>query len=484
VSSTTKKPLFAPYVVNENHILALKHSGAVRHGDRYLFGQYVVGDHVEISVKDYLLKSSHFKRLLKGYTVGVEYPDNDLYLDPYFVGLWLGDGTSAEAAVTTADAEVKSYLYDFAKLHGINITVKHQARTAPTYRISTKIKPRYGIWNCISSRLRMLGLLNNKHIPEQYLRNSREKRMQLLAGLLDSDGHLNASGGYTISTKWEHLAGQINYLVKSLGLACKVKKVNATNQTKKMFVAYSISIYGEGLENIPVIVARKKASKRTQIKDPLRSGIRVKSVGVGNHHGFTLDGDGLFLLGDYTVTHNSPYIGTFLQMLLEDSDDHVLCYLWHRQVYEIIGNMLDKAKIPYAMFTGSESPAKKAKEKERFVSGECRLMLMSLRAGAGVDGLQDVCSTTVHGELDWSPGVHEQGIGRVYRDGQKKPVNAWFLHTHDGSDPLIMEVCGIKREQIEGIKNPGADVIEELQIDRNKAMDLARRILDKHRSGR
>ncbi len=73
--------------------------------------------------------------------------------------------------------------------------------------------------------------------------------------------------------------------------------------------------------------------------------------------------------------------------------------------------------------------------------------MMSLRSGAGVDGLQEVCRVGVFGELDWSPMTHKQCLGRLFRDGQTQEVIGYFLHCEDGSDPTVMEVLGIKRGQ-------------------------------------
>lgn len=81
-------------------------------------------------------------------------------------------------------------------------------------------------------------------------------------------------------------------------------------------------------------------------------------------------------------------------------------------------------------------------------------MIISLRSGAGLDGLQRVTSTVVIGELDWSPKVHEQNIGRVYRDGQKEPCVAYYLVADEGSDPVIADVLGLKEAQATGIIDP------------------------------
>lgn len=186
------------------------------------------------------------------------------------------------------------------------------------------------------------------------------------------------------------------------------------------------------------------------------------------------------LMRQATGIAKAPFIAAFLKMLIEDGQT-VLCGLWHHQVYDIILDLMKEDDIPVAMYTGRETPAKKKKEKARFMNGEAPLMLMSNRAGAGLDGIQKVCNTVVIGELDWSPGIYTQFIGRVFRDGQPYPVNAWFLHTNDGADPIMMEVNGIKKEQVDGIIEPEKDIVEQLQINGKDIRELAKRILLRQR---
>lgn len=92
--------------------------------------------------------------------------------------------------------------------------------------------------------------------------------------------------------------------------------------------------------------------------------------------------------------------------------------------------------------------------KRAFVSGESDLFIMSLRSGAGLDGLQERCHTIVFGELDWSPQVHAQCCGRLRRPGQAKQVDAIYLHADDGSDPTVISVLGLKASQSQGIVDP------------------------------
>ena len=108
------------------------------------------------------------------------------------------------------------------------------------------------------------------------------------------------------------------------------------------------------------------------------------------------------------------------------------------------------------MYTGSESPLQKAAAINTFVTGGSRVLLMSLRSGAGVDGLQFAARTVVYAELDWSPAVHDQATGRVYRDGQTDPVVAYYLIADSGSDPIVVDILGLKKIQHEGLLNaPG-----------------------------
>ena len=110
--------------------------------------------------------------------------------------------------------------------------------------------------------------------------------------------------------------------------------------------------------------------------------------------------------------------------------------------------------------------------------GTSKVLILSLRAGAGIDGLQHVCRTCVFGELDWSPGVHEQCLGRVYRDGQPDPVVAYYLLAEEGADPIMSDVLGVKRGQIEGLRDPDAPLVEA-GIDPDHLKRLAKDFLER-----
>ena len=145
------------------------------------------------------------------------------------------------------------------------------------------------------------------------------------------------------------------------------------------------------------------------------------------------------------------HVAAFVKILLAAGQPVLLCG-WHRDVYDVW--MQELAAFNPVLYTGSESPAKKARTVKAFTDGTSNLMIMSLRSGAGLDGLQDRCRTIVFGELDWSPKVHEQCVARLDRPGQEHQVDAIYLVSEDGSDPAIMGVLGLKSSQSQGIVDP------------------------------
>lgn len=163
----------------------------------------------------------------------------------------------------------------------------------------------------------------------------------------------------------------------------------------------------------------------------------------------------------------APYVAEFVKLLVE-SGEKVVLYGWHRQVYEIWSDRL--ASCNPVFYTGTESATRKEENAQRFIHGDAKVLVMSLRAGAGLDGLQGHCRNVVFGELDWSPGVHEQAIGRVHRDGQGDPVVAYFLVSDTGADPTMMSTLGLKREQVERVRDPNAALVESIAVDAVKQM--------------
>lgn len=353
-----------------------------------------------ISIKKFLKVSKDMKAKLKLYKVPIEFPYREVPFDPYTIGFWIGDGHSDGPTFTVQDSEVVTYLKNmlFSKYKNLHLT----STAGYKYRIC-KVKGRK---NPFLETLRDLKLVDNKHIPDIYKINSRQVRLELLAGLLDSDGHFD-NGCYEFSQKNEATMDGVIYLARSLGFSAykAVKKTswNATKyqkakpvsnnsnlqydtahsvtyikkefdeeplelaemmakfniteddinneisaaeelefegseefeesekepelmgklskeemdvvrkNTEKLYEkipekrygsTFRITISGD-VNEIPCKIQRKKASPRLQIKDVLVNSLTVVEKPVDDYYGFTIDSNNLFVLGDFTVTHNS-----------------------------------------------------------------------------------------------------------------------------------------------------------------------------------
>jgi replicative DNA helicase len=288
------------YRVNESHILSMKRSRTSI--------TYPKGSVVNLSVKEYLNKSNKWKTNYKGYKVAVEFPYQEVLVDPYLLGVWLGDGSSASSSITNKDEEVIDYLKVYADTHSMSLHSHSTGDKCPTHRI-TAGRSQIAKDNSIQAELRELGVLNNKHIPQSYISNSREIRLQLLAGLIDSDGFVNNGKGQgetiEITSKYKHLAEQIKFLCDTLGYRTAVheKKVIITS-TGFSCTVWRV-LFNGNVDEIPTKILRKKCRKWTDIRDWKVTGISVKQDKVDDYYGFELDGNGLFLLEDCTVTHNT-----------------------------------------------------------------------------------------------------------------------------------------------------------------------------------
>ena len=212
-------------------------------------------------------------------------------------------------------------------------------------------------------------------------------------------------------------------------------------------------------------------------EDRARELARILLHGTGKGDQFLAAGEFDALMRQTTGISKAVAVASFVDMLLR-AGECVVLYGWHHAVYEIWQSEL--AAYKPAMYTGLQTTAKKNSELKRFIDGETDLMIMSLRSGVGVDGMQHRCHNVVVGEFDWSPAVIEQDIGRVFRDGQTEPVMAYLLAIDSGADPFMLEVLGLKQEQLDGIR--GESTFLDKKPDAMALMKkLARQFMEKQR---
>ena len=296
-----------PFVVNKSHVLSLQRT--VRDSNHRLEKSpqgrkrridFRGLNHIEnISVEEYLKKSKTFKHCHKLYKTGVEFEKtHNLPIPPYILGAWLGDGSSDSTALTNQDEEVLSAWISYGKKVGLTTRIKTKAGCKTVYlRGLTRGK------NKLLSKFKELKLIKNKHIPQAYLTATRQERLELLAGLMDTDGSLSHSCFDYISVS-NRLAEEVLYLARSLGFGAALRPCRKTCQTGVAGDYYRVTIYGD-TDLIPVKINYKKAKKRKQVKRALLTGFKLEELPADDYYGFELDGDHLYLMGDFTVTHNS-----------------------------------------------------------------------------------------------------------------------------------------------------------------------------------
>lgn len=185
---------------------------------------------------------------------------------------------------------------------------------------------------------------------------------------------------------------------------------------------------------------------------------------------------------DYKMRHatgvaKAPYVAEVAKLILE-SEEKIILAGWHREVWDTWQESL--AAYSPVLYTGTESSAGKARAFDAFREGDSRILMLSLRSGAGLDGLQESCQVVVFGELDWSPGVHKQVLGRLHRPGQKAPVSGYFCVSDYGADPAMLDTLDLKKIEAEMLVNSDQEIENQFEeIDPRTKGDYLREMAKK-----
>ena len=286
------------YIVNESHILSLKSSNKTK--------KLKKGDIIDIPVKNYLKLQSSYngkKGQLLGYKVPVNFPEKKVDFDPYIIGLWLGS-SSKGSIFSNNNATIIKYLKQNLGKYNLYLKFTGFQYEYSIDSINENIKFKV---NSLITELIKQNLLKNKHIPIDYKCNSRDIRLKVLAGIIDTNGSI-INKKINIIQKNEKLLDDIIFISRSLGFVAYKKKCQKSfiyKDEKKIETYYKTTIYGKGLDEIPVLIKRKKIEPQIKIKNSLVTRIHLEKLEVGDYYGFEIDGNHRFLLGDFTVTHNT-----------------------------------------------------------------------------------------------------------------------------------------------------------------------------------
>jgi len=262
------------YTVNSKHILTVRLNNKI----------------VDIPVKEAISK------IVYGFNADVYYPRRDVNIPPYILGIWLGDGHNGNTSVTCGDKEVTNAWIEYGLEN--NLVPTEYSGEQNCRRINLSRRKETSQCNPLYDKLKEFNLPFNKHIPQEYLINSKENRLELLAGLIDTDGCLHQHKTYyEFITKYKQLGIDYEMLTRSLGF-----RVRSTIKTVNNKDYYRVCLFGD-LSKIPLRVVRKRSGRISS----RFSRLNIENIGQGEYYGFTLGDDKRFCLENYTVTHNTEF---------------------------------------------------------------------------------------------------------------------------------------------------------------------------------
>ncbi len=215
----------------------------------------------------------------------------DLPIDPYMLGLWLGDGDRASGGIAVGAEDIA----DVAALV-----------QACGYEVGTYKRVRLPVRG-LTGLLRGLGVLNEKHVPEVYLRASRDQRLSLVQGLMDSDGHATKGGWCTFVNTNPDLVAGIVELLRTVGHAPTVIWREDARKQSYLPVA-KVSFQGD--QQTPVFQLPRKLARlpeRRLARHDRRAIVSIEPVESVPMQCLAVDSDDhLFLAGEGMVpTHNT-----------------------------------------------------------------------------------------------------------------------------------------------------------------------------------
>lgn len=242
------------------------------------------------------------KNLNKGYYIPkalINFPHKPVAINPYFLGLWLGDGDASRLDIANEDKEVLDWLSD--NYDGYIRDLK-QSNTCKVFHISKKTH----VYNRLFADY---NLFNNKHIPEDYKINDSNIQLQVVAGLIDSDGTYNSKKNFfEITQRYDrkHILEDIKFMCECNGLKCSLSTRLGTGK-KKGILHYRLRISGN-VSTIPTKIGRKRGIQGCSFRSKKCWNdytFKVEPYDRGEYYGFTVDKNHLFVLGDLTITHNT-----------------------------------------------------------------------------------------------------------------------------------------------------------------------------------
>ena len=247
------------------------------------------------------------------------YDGTELSIDPYTLGAWLGDGSAGKPCITgtTTDNAI------IAKIERAGYAVSTRCVHSTTGCVTTYfsgdnvedvgLTPRRNGKRPgrLSQELMALGIFYKKRIPEKYQRLTTAHRLELLAGLIDTDGSVDKHSRATISTVSQELATDVMELCTGLGFRPYIQTAEPRLSTSGIQGRKKIYIVGfQPTVEIPVALPRKRIERlAAQRKAGVQSAERIVATEYG--HCIQVDSpDGLYVIGKNLITTHNSEIGS------------------------------------------------------------------------------------------------------------------------------------------------------------------------------
>lgn len=239
----------------------------------------------------------------------VEFTSKKVSIDPYLLGVLLGDGSICDSGIviTTKDDEIFEYIQDLTEHSSYNEYHTTETQTIKRIRLKTQIKSRLNDYDLLNKKS------NNKFIPKVYLYNSLDVRISLLQGLMDTDGHVSKKGKSLFTTISKQLSEDVRELVLSLGgsvrVTTRIPKYSYKGEKKESQLAYILTI--SFANNIVPFRLFRKVNRYYKRKKYIEQKY-VKSITYSHDEEAVCikvsNPDELFVTRDYVLTHNTTIL--------------------------------------------------------------------------------------------------------------------------------------------------------------------------------
>ena len=376
---TIRQQGYYPYTVNENHILCLKMTdhGIVRRDyesntvfvvwgelDKGKFKVYQNSMKInpnnynnqfhivmkkmekfadslpkpqvyEMSVAEFMKLDKHKQQLLSGYVgENVSWPKKKVDIDSYILGYWLANGSVCGNYMNfnvDNSSPVFKYFSEWCSKNNLKLSECRYQNSDCLYNYqfihvdddndenndnNENNENNENKESHIIKVLKKYNLINNKHVPKDFITNSREIRLKLLAGYADGIGKIGESIGPEVINEYgqsikqhminffrplseDNIVKDIAFVARSCGLRALNNKID-----DNVLKLVSVGIYGEHLTDIPTKIRENKAFATKGVDTGITGTISVEKADIGDYYGLVIDGNQRFVIGNFTVTHN------------------------------------------------------------------------------------------------------------------------------------------------------------------------------------